>query len=104
MKKKPGTIYYAINQEHLCECIDEHTFRDLTTNEEFKDDGDGIRTLRPEDLLDTTIVIEMTKNNFDHYIRVSYREIVKSHKINDFVSADLDSDGKLVGVRLNYPY
>lgn len=104
MKKKNGLVYYSINRHHFCAAIDENRYKDLTTNEEFYEtDENAIRAVMPEDLFDSTIVVEFP-NTTTHYVRLSYCEIMDTKKISELISVDVDKTGKLVGIKLNYPW
>lgn len=104
MKKKTGVAYFSLRNRHFCTMIGEKKYKDLTTGEEFdEEDDDAIRSVMPEDLLDSTILVESTDNK-SYYLRVSYCDIQSTTKVNDSVSVDIDKNGKLVGVKLNYPW
>jgi hypothetical protein len=105
MKTTPGLLYYAITRQHLCTpTIDSGKYKDLVTGEEFFEADDAMRPALPDDLLNTPILVESTKENVWHYVRVSFTEVVNKKKINDLVEIEIDKEGKLVGVRLNYPW
>lgn len=104
MKTTPGLLYFATTRQHLCTPVDDNRFKDLVTGDEFYETDDTMRPALPDDLLNTPILIESTKENAWHYIRVSFTEVVGKKKINDLVEVDTDREGKLVGVRLNYPF
>ena len=104
MKKKLGLVYYSLRRGHFCTMISEDKYRDLTTGEEFDETNDAVRQVLPEDLLDATILVESTETNKFHYIRLSYLDISTTHKVNDSISVDIDSHGKLIGIKLDYPW
>lgn len=105
MRIKSGLVYYSITKKHFCVAIDEHSFRDLTTGDEFyENDENTIRSVMPEDLLDTPILIEMNLDNKNHYIRLSYDDIKSTKQINELISIDINKDGKLIGIKLDYPW
>lgn len=104
MKKKIGLVYYSIPRRHFCVAIDDTRFRDLTTHDEFYEmDDSNIRNVMPEDLFDSTIVVESPNSN-SHYVRLSYSEVADLKKVNDLISVEVDKNGRLVGVKLNYPW
>jgi hypothetical protein len=103
MRKKPGLAYYSVHRKHFCVSVGDMKYKDLTTGEEFEElDSNAIRHVVPEDLLDSTILVEMSDK--DHYIRVSYKEIDSTKDVGDLVSIDLDKDGHVVGIKCNYPW
>jgi hypothetical protein len=104
MKKKFGLTYYAINRKHFCVALDGPKYKDLTTGEEFEPEDNEVRPVLPEDLLDSTIVVELSEPNKDHYIRVSYCEVQNTKQVNDLISVDVDKDNRLVGIKLHYPW
>jgi hypothetical protein len=104
MKTIPGLLYFSTTRGHLCTPTDESKYKDLVTGDEFTEDDDTMRPALPDDLLNTPILIESTKDNAWHYIRVSYTEVAMKKKINHLIEVDIDKDGKLIGVRLAYPF
>lgn len=105
MKKKQGLAYYSLRHRHFCTMVGENNYRDLTTGEEFEElDDNAIRPVVPEDLLDSTILVESSEGNKSYYIRVSYCDVQSTNKISDLISVDVDKNGKLIGVKLNYPW
>ena len=104
MKKKTGLVYYSLRRNHFCTMISENTYRDLTTGEEFNEADDAVRQVMPEDLLDATILVETTEVNKSHYIRLSYLDVATTYKVSDLISVDIDPNGKLIGIKLDYPW
>lgn len=104
MKTTPGLLYFSTTRKHLCTPVDDKKFKDLVSGDEFVEDNDTMRPALPDDLLNTPVLIESTKDNSWHYIRVGYTEVSIKKKINDLVEVEVDKEGKLVGVRLNYPF
>lgn len=104
MKTTPGLLYFATTRRHLCTPVDEGKYKDLVSGDEFFESNETMRPALPEDLLNTPILIESTKENSWHYIRVSFTEVVNKKRINELVEVETDTEGKLVGVRLNYPF
>jgi hypothetical protein len=103
MKKKFGLAYYSIGKKHLCVSLGSNNYKDLTTGEEFiEQDDNAIRSVMPEDLLDSTILVEL--GDKEHYIRISYCEVATSKKISDLITIDVDPSGRLVGIKLGYPF
>ena len=104
-KKKVGVAYYSTRRQSFCTLIDENKYKDLTTGYEFEEnDNSTIRQIMPEDLLDSTILVESTKDSKSSYIRVSYCDVDSTQKINDLISIDMDKNSKLIGIRLNYEF
>lgn len=104
MKTTPGLLYFSTTRKHLCTPVSEGKYKDLVVGDEFVDNDDAIRPALPDDLLNTPILIESTKDNSWHYIRVSYTEVAQKRALNDLVEVEIDKDGRLVGVRLRYPF
>lgn len=104
MKTVLGLLYFATTRRHLCTPVDSGKFKDLVTGDEFFESDETMRPALPDDLLDTPILIESTKDNTWHYIRVSYAEVVNKKRINDLVEVETDREGRLIGVRLSYPF
>jgi len=105
MKKKQGIAYFSLRHRHFCTMIGENKYRDLTTGEEFEElDDNAIRPVVPEDLLDSTILVESSEGNKSHYIRVSYCDVASTIKVNELITVDIDKNNKLVGIRLNYQW
>lgn len=104
MKPQPGLLYFSTVRGHLCTPIDEGKYKDLVNNEEFTEPGGTIRPALPDDLFNTPILIESTKDNSWHYVRMSYAEVTTKKHISHLIDLDLDKDGKLIGVRLAYPF
>ncbi len=104
MKTTPGLLYFSTTRKHLCTPVDNGKFKDLVVGDEFEENDSAIRPALPDDLLNTPILIESPKDNAWHYIRVSYGEVVKQKSINELIEIDMDKDGKLIGVRLRYPF
>jgi len=104
MKKKTGLVYFSLSKKHFCVPLDIDRYKDLTTGDEFSEkNDDAIRPVMPEDLLDSTIVVEINGDK-SHYIRVSYLEVNKTHKVNDNISVEVDNIGRLIGIKLDYPF
>ncbi len=104
MKRKFGLAYYSIKRKHFCVALDGSKYKDLTTGEEFEAQDSEIRPVMPEDLLDSTIIVELSESNKDHYVRVSYCDVHTTKQINDLIAVDIDKDGRLVGMKLGYPW
>lgn len=103
--KKSGLAYYSLRRRHFCTPVADKRYRDLTTGDEFDEhDDNAIRQVMPEDLLDATILVESTEGSKSHYIRVSYCDVQESKIVNDQIIIDIDKNGKLVGVKLSYPW
>lgn len=103
MKKKSGLVYFSTTRGHLCTPLGEGRYRDLTNGHEFTDADGAVRSVMPEDLLGS-ILIESDPSHQWHYIRLSYLLVEATHKVSNQVSVDLDKEGKVVGIRLNYPW
>ena len=104
MKKSHGFVYFSPTRKHFCVFISSGRYKDLTTGKEFRAASDTIRPVLPEDLYDSNILVEMDTRKKWFYIRVSFVPVKETHKVNDFVEVDLDDAGKLIGVRMNYPW
>ena len=104
MSLEPGLLYFATTRQHLCTPLGAGTYKDLVTGDEFFEVDEAIRPVLPDDLLNTPILIESTKENSWHYIRTSFMEVASKKKINDLIEVEIDKEGRLVGVRLSYPF
>jgi hypothetical protein len=104
-KKRKGIAYYSTKKSAFCTPISDTKYRNLTTGEEFDEtDGDTIRQIAPEDLLDSAIVLESSPDGECSYVRISYCDVVETRKINELISVDIDKNGKLIGLKLNYKF
>lgn len=104
MKKQHGLVYYSTTRKHFCVFISRGLYKDLTTGKEFRAATDTVRPVLPEDLYDSNILIEMDTKKKWFYIRVSFVPVKSTHTVNEFVEVDLDDAGKLIGVRMAYPF
>lgn len=104
MKKQPGLVYYSSVRKHFCVFLKKGLYKDLTTGKEFHAAADTVRPVLPEDLYDSNILVEMDTRKKWFYIRVSFVPVKETKTINEFVEIDLDNAGKLIGVRMNYPW
>lgn len=103
-KRKIGAAYYSVRRSSFCTPISDTRYKDLTTGEEFEDDPESVRQIFPEDLLDSTILVESSQDGKQSYVRVSYCDVAETKKINDLISIDIDKNGKMIGVKLNYKF
>lgn len=104
MKKQLGLVYFATTRKHFCVPVGKGRYKDLTTGKEFRAATDTIRPVVPEDLYSSSILIETDEDKKWFYIRVSFLPVKTSHEINSLVTVDLDDSGKLIGIRLAYPW
>lgn len=104
MKTTPGLLYFSTTRGHLCTPVDENRFKDLVNGEEFTESDDTMRPALPDDLFNTPILVESSKDNTWHYVRVSYAEVATKKRISHLIELDIDKEGRLIGVRLGYPF
>lgn len=104
MKPTQGLLYFSTVRGHLCTPIEGGKYKDLVNAEEFTEAANTVRPALPDDLFNTPILIESTKDNAWHYVRMSYAEVTTKRRVSHLIELDLDKDGKLVGVRLAYPF